>query len=190
MTRVIDGVDYGPLAGLIGFWEGDKGMDIAPEPDGVEQNPYYETIECVPSGDVTNGEEQLLAIIRYHQVVKRKSTGKDFHNESGYYTWDRATGVITQSLVIPRGVAVIAGGSARQADGETIISVRASLDDDDYSIVQSPYMRDKASTQSFSHSINVSGERFSYQETTVIDIYGRLFDHTDENTLTKSRHRV
>ena len=36
--------DYGPLTNLIGTWNGDKGMDIAPEPDGTEHNPYYETI--------------------------------------------------------------------------------------------------------------------------------------------------
>ena len=33
-------IDYGPLALLIGTWEGDKGVDIAPEPDGTENNPY------------------------------------------------------------------------------------------------------------------------------------------------------
>ena len=26
-------VDYGPLALLLGTWEGDKGLDISPEPD-------------------------------------------------------------------------------------------------------------------------------------------------------------
>ena len=33
-------IDYGPLAGLIGVWKGDKGLDVAPEPDGTENNPY------------------------------------------------------------------------------------------------------------------------------------------------------
>jgi hypothetical protein len=36
-------IDYGPLAGLIGTWNGDKGMDVAPEPEGVERAPYFET---------------------------------------------------------------------------------------------------------------------------------------------------
>ena len=39
----IDGVDYGPLAALVGTWKGAKGVDRAPEPDGEERNPYYET---------------------------------------------------------------------------------------------------------------------------------------------------
>ena len=49
-------VDYGPLSKLIGVWKGDKGMDIAPEPDGTEENPYYETItftEGIPATSFT-----------------------------------------------------------------------------------------------------------------------------------------
>ena len=34
-------IDYGPLAALIGTWEGDKGVDVAPEPDGTEEKLYY-----------------------------------------------------------------------------------------------------------------------------------------------------
>ena len=30
-------IDYGPLAGLIGTWKGDKGMDVSPEPEGTEE---------------------------------------------------------------------------------------------------------------------------------------------------------
>jgi len=48
--------DYGPLTDLIGTWKGNKGIDIAPEPDGIENNPYYETIIFEPIGDVTNAE--------------------------------------------------------------------------------------------------------------------------------------
>ena len=36
-----ENVDYGPLAALIGVWEGNKGVDIAPEPNGEETNPYF-----------------------------------------------------------------------------------------------------------------------------------------------------
>ena len=41
---VIDGVDYGPLAALIGVWKGDKGVDRAPEPDGDEMSDSESTI--------------------------------------------------------------------------------------------------------------------------------------------------
>ncbi|MBL1352143.1 MAG: hypothetical protein COA61_002220, partial [Zetaproteobacteria bacterium] len=45
-------INYGPLQQLIGTWKGDKGTDIAPEPDGEENNPYFETIIFEAIGDV------------------------------------------------------------------------------------------------------------------------------------------
>ena len=57
MSTTVNGVDYGPLSYLLGSWEGDNGMDVAPEPDDTEHNPYFETLMFEPSGDVTNGEQ-------------------------------------------------------------------------------------------------------------------------------------
>ena len=65
-------INYGPLTGLIGTWQGDKGLDVAPEPDGTEENPYYETITYQGIGDVCNAEEQRLVVIHYRQIVRRK----------------------------------------------------------------------------------------------------------------------
>jgi hypothetical protein len=77
-------IDYGPLTALIGTWQGEKGLDVAPEPEGTEENPYYETIVFEAGGDVTNAEIQTLAIVRYRQVVHRKSNGEIFHDQIGY----------------------------------------------------------------------------------------------------------
>ena len=109
---VIDGVDYGPLAVLVGTWKGDKGVDVAPEPDGDERNPFYETIVFEAAGDVTNAEEQTLAIVRYHQVVTRKSNDEVFHDQIGYWLWDASNNGIVETFVIPRGVGVAAEGTA------------------------------------------------------------------------------
>ncbi|WP_461518449.1 hypothetical protein [Porticoccus sp.] len=64
---------YGPLASIIDTWKGDSGMDVAPESDGIEQNPYYETLICEAAGDVKNAETQQLWVVRYRQEVRRKS---------------------------------------------------------------------------------------------------------------------
>ena len=63
----------GPLAGLLGVWKGDKGLDVAPEKAGPDENPFHETItfEAVP-GPVENAETQVLGCVRYVQVVQRK----------------------------------------------------------------------------------------------------------------------
>ena len=72
-SDIIAGISYGPLAALAGVWTGDKGIDISPEPDGQEDNPYYETISFEPIGTFNNAERQELAALRYHQLVSRKS---------------------------------------------------------------------------------------------------------------------
>jgi hypothetical protein len=184
-TTTIDGADYGPLAALIGNWEGDKGLDVAPDPDGPEENPYFETILFEAIGDLTNAESQTLAALRYHQVVCRKSNGNVFHNETGYWIWDASNGTVMQSFTIPRGVCLLAGGKADAST--TSLKVAAAVNDADWGIIQSPFMRDKARTTEFRHEITVTGNELSYSETTVVEIYGKTFDHTDRNVLTLCR---
>lgn len=186
IDTVIDGINYGPLALLIGVWEGDKGVDKAPEKDGEERNLFYETILFEAIGDVTNAEEQTLAVLRYHQVVHRKSNGKVFHNETGYWSWDSRNGEIVQSFAIPRSVAVVAGGKASvdpQNPAATIFEVRAADGDADWGIAQAPFMREKARTVAFTHKIIVEGDAMQYSQSTLLDIYGRSYDHTDINRL-------
>ncbi|NKB20709.1 MAG: DUF1794 domain-containing protein [Alphaproteobacteria bacterium] len=182
--------DYGPLTGLIGVWKGDKGIDIAPEPDGTENNPYYETITYTAIGDVENAEEQLLTCLHYTQVVQRKSNDKVFHHQTGYWMWDAAAKIVMHSLQIPRAVSVLAGGKCTWAvhhEGEAILDVSASADHDTWKIIESPFMAQKASTRSFSQKVVVGEHEMSYGQTTLVDIYGRKqFVHTDENTLTRS----
>ncbi len=188
--NIIDGLNYGPLASLVGTWEGDKGMDVAPEPDGKEENPFYESIFFEAIGDVTNAEKQTLSVLRYHQVVKRKSDDQVFHNETGYWMWDPATGVIMHSLTIPRGVCVLAGGKVDEGSyeyGNVVLEVNAKLGDKDWGIIQSPFMSQNASTTAFTHKITVKGDELSYAETTYLDIYGKSFDHTDANQLTRTK---
>jgi len=185
---IIEGVDYGPLARLVGTWEGDKGMDTAPEPDGSEENPYYERLCFEVVGDVENAESQTLAVLRYHQVVRRKSNDEVFHDETGYWMWDSATGIVMHALSIPRGVCLLAGGKSEKphtADASVTLEVEAAVGDERWGIVQSPFMQEKARTVEFRHRIFVSGNTLSYDETTLLEIYGRSFEHRDRNELTR-----
>ena len=181
-------LDFGPLAGLIGVWRGDAGTDVAPEPEGSETSPYFETITFTPVDDVvTNAESQELVALHYHQIVSRKSTGVVFHNETGYWMWDAAAATVMHALVIPRAVAVLAGGAYHgETDGEgrVVLEVAARLDDPDWGVVQSPFMRDHARTTEFRHRVVVGGGRLAYDETTMVEIYGRVFEHTDAGVLT------
>ncbi len=179
-------INYGPLSELVGEWVGDKGLDIAPEPDGIENNPYYETITFTAIGDVTNAEEQVLAAIHYRQIVRRKSNHKAFHDETGYWMWDAKEGIVMHSLTIPRAVSVLAGGAytgEKSTDGRIILEVSAGLDDNKWKIIQSPFMQKNANTIKFRHRITVGNGKLSYTETTDIEIYGKIFEHTDQNEL-------
>jgi hypothetical protein len=186
-STVFEGIDYGPLFGLIGSWQGDKGKDLSPKPDGEEESPYYETILYEAIGDVTNAGSQTLAVLRYHQVVTRKSDDQVFHNETGYWCWDSKTGVVMHSLTIPRGLALLAGGKGvTKNDGSTEINVTAEIDSKEWGIVQSPFMRENARTIGFRHNLVIKGEELSYDETTVLEIYSKTFDHTDSNILKRT----
>lgn len=187
-SSVIDGVDYGPLAVLVGTWRGDKGMDKSPEPVGEEKSPFYETIVFKAAGDVSNAEKQCLSIVRYHQVVQRKSNDEVFHDQIGYWLWDKDTGVIMQSFTIPRGLALVAGGTATvKAPDAVVLQVKAALNDADWAITQSPFMRDNASTKAFTHRVTVHGDTMVYAESMLLGIYDREYNHTDTNELHRDK---
>ncbi len=184
--KTISDIDYGPLEGLIGIWKGDKGQDIAPEPDGQEENSFYETITFTDIGDVSNAEIQDLAVVHYHQIVHRKRDDKMIHNETGYWMYDPKEKVIMHSLTIPRGLSLLAGGefnNKTDKEGNIILEVAASRDDADWGIVESPFMQNNASTVSFRHKIRLGKEKLIYSETIMVDIYGKVFEHTDDNEL-------
>jgi len=180
-------VDYGPLKALIGIWKGDKGLDIAPDPDGIEENPYHETMEFTAVGDVTNAESQTLAVIRYVQKVYHKGHGAQIHDQTGYWLWDAQKQEVIHSIAIPRGVCLLAGGKVtNENDDEVMLTVKASVDDKNYSIVQAPFMSDKAKTTAFELTLTLSDDKLHYKETTMVDIYGgKNFEHVDENYLTR-----
>jgi hypothetical protein len=89
------------------------------------------------------------------------------------------------SLTIPRGVGLLAGGTSKKTDNGVVLEVSASEDDEDWQIVQSPFMLQNARTVEFRQSINVTDDRLSYKETTILEIYGKHFEHTDENEMVR-----
>lgn len=175
--------NYGPLEGLIGTWEGGRGSDLAPARDGDIETPYFETIVFEAIGGPTNAGEQDLAVLRYHQVVSRKDDGEAFHDEIGYWIWDAAADVVTHSLAIPRGVTLVASGTSHSAEGALVLAV--DTDGEKGDIAQTAFMKDKARTTRFHHTITLAGDTLTYSETTVLEIYGRTMDHTDANILTR-----
>lgn len=179
-------VDYGPLAGFVGVWTGDQGVDVSPEPKEDEQSTYYERLVFEPAGDVDNADSQVLVMLRYNLIVMRKRNDEVFHNEAGFLSWDAERGLIMQSFAIPRGLALVGGGAAEVVDGVVSIDIQAAADDPQWPISQAPFLSEKARTLSFTRNYRLEGDTLTYVQTTNLEIYGRNVEHTDTNVLTRS----
>jgi len=71
MNSIINGVDYGPLAQLIGKWIGNKGLDNAPDANANPDKTFF-TDEMVftASGPAENAEEQnLVSTIKNENLI-------------------------------------------------------------------------------------------------------------------------
>ena len=191
MNTLIDDIDYGPLAQLIGKWIGQKGLDIAPETDGSEENnPYIDELEFKAAGAAENAEQQQLVAVLYRHIVRKQENGLIFHDQIGHWIYEPATGLLMHSLTIPRGVCLLAGGEINKKDDEYHFNVKASAGSDTFGISQSPFMLDKAKTKAFEMNLRVKGDQMSYEETTSLHIYGKDFEHIDTSSLTRSKYDV
>lgn len=176
--------ELGPLQILIGVWQGQSGQDSSPEPDGTETNIFRERLEFNPVRPFSNAEEQRMLAVQYHQVIYRIKDNKQIHDQSGYYSWDEASQTLIHSFTIPRGVSVIAGGSCEvDHKNRHRFKVSASVGDAEWPISQAPFMAKKARTLSYTQTMKVAGSELNYEQTMLLDIYGREFEHTDANTL-------
>ena len=173
-----------PLSKMVGTWKGDMGIDIAPKPEIDENNPYYETLTIEPVDiNIENAEEQELLAVMYTQIVREKSNDKVSHSETGYWIWDKKENIIMNSFCIPRGVSVLAGGEVKLTNNELQFNVSVKENDTKWGIVQSPFMLKKAKTLSFKREFKISGNKLTYSQETMLDIYGKVFSHTDANIL-------
>jgi hypothetical protein len=96
---------------------------------------------------VNNAEKQNLAVLRYLQVVGRKTNDKVFHNKIGYWISDKADRTIMQSFSIPRGVAALAGDNCpapEDISAQITLSVKAVAGDLTFGVLQSPFMEANA----------------------------------------------
>lgn len=187
MNTIIDGINYGPLAQLLGKWVGGQGLDIAPDADAApDRSPYTDELTFTTAGPAENAEEQQLVAVKYHHVVRKQENGQVFHDQIGHWIYEPSTGLVMHSLTIPRGICLLAGGKAAQNSDETIFEVEAKVGNDTFGIVQSPFMFDKAKTKAFQMRLAVKGNELHYKEVMSLFIYGKDFEHIDESNL----HRV
>jgi len=175
----------GPLTRMIGTWEGDKGLDIALDDDrsGSENNLFRERISFVPF-DAPSNHEQYLAGLRYNMIAWRIDEKKPFHEEYGYWLWDAADKQIMRAFVIPRGISILAGGTAENDANEfDLVATHGSTT---YGVCANPFLDREFKIVRFSMKVKFHADQtFSYDQDTQIQVPGKpeIFHHRDRNTL-------
>lgn len=180
--------ELGPLAHLLGIWEGEKGNDIAPsdKPHDNRQpttSAYRERMVFEPTGRVDN-HEQVLYGLRYSTRAWRIGAPDPFHEELGYWMYEPATGLILRCFMPPRGMTILAGGKADAT--ATRFSLEAKSGDPVFGICSSPFLTAEFKTERYTLDVEVLGaDSFRYVSHTFMKMKGReaLFDHEDANTV-------
>ena len=177
--------DWGPLGALVGEWEGEGGLDTAYSHARHEVlgTPYLEKLTFKPFGPVQNGRQALYGL-DYKSAMWRDDQDNPFHTEVGYWLWDGATGEIMRGFVVPRGITVLAGGTAT-ADA-TSFTLAAVPGDPNYTIGENKYLTEHASTLSYNVDVTINDDgSWSYAEVTMLKMseFPEPFAHTDHNTL-------
>ena len=177
--------NLGPLRRLAGIWEGKRGVDINPKADGPETREYIERIEMQPIDPQANGP-QLFYGLRYHVHVNTPDEDITFHDQVGYWLYERATGLILQTLAIPRGQVAIAAGHA-QPDDQALV-VRAERGQTEYGICSTSFLEQAFRTDSYQLDVSFHDDgSWSYVSDTMLLVKGQSepFLHRDRNRLVK-----
>ena len=177
--------NLGPLRPLAGVWEGAKGLDVNPKAAGPERAQFIERIALQPIDAQANGP-QLFYGLRYHTRIIKPGEAPTYHDQVGYWLWEPATGLILQTLAIPRGQVAMASGYA--APDATKFRLSAKRGETDYGICSTTFLEQAFRTLSYDIDVTILPDgRWSYFETTVLMVRGQPepFPHEDSNTLTR-----
>jgi hypothetical protein len=176
--------NLGPLRRLAGTWRSDTtGLDTSPKAEGPEQRKYREHIRMEPIDPQPNGP-QLLYGLRYHIHINTEEELTTFHDQVGYWLWEPATGLIMQSIAIPRGQVVLAGGTAKA--GDMSISVEARRGDTRFGICSTTFLEEAFRTDYYRIDITFNADgSWTYVTRTDLAIRGQTpaFNHADTNTM-------
>ena len=177
--------NLGPLRRLAGTWEGRKGVDLNPKADGPERRTFIERIDLQPIDAQANGP-QLFYGLRYHTRILATDEDTTFHDQVGYWLWEPATGLVQQSLAIPRGqVALAAGHATADADRLVLTATRGGTE---YGICSTTFLEQAFRTDSYRIEVTFNPDgSWSYVQDTMLAVHGQAepFRHRDVNTLVK-----
>lgn len=174
---------FGPLAALIGEWEGSEGLDVSfhNAVGKLGETKYRERVTMEPFGPVANGKQTLYGL-DYRMAAWREGEESPFHTEIGYWLWDAATGQVMRCFMVPRGSTVLAGGTASPTASS--FSLEANVGTETWGILSNPYLAENARTTKYTCLVSTGADTFSYEScTSYVHVKGGAVAHTDRNTL-------
>jgi hypothetical protein len=177
--------NLGPLRRLAGTWQSMAGADVNPKADGPERRQYREHAVFEPIDPQANGP-QLFYGLRYHMHINTPEEDIAFHDQVGYWLWEPATGLVLQSLTIPRGQAVLAAGHAAPGDDRLVLT--ATRGRTDHGIVSTEFLEYAFRTDAYRIEVTFDPDgSWSYVLETSLAVRGQegLFNHRDTNRLVK-----
>ena len=177
--------NLGPLRRLAGIWEGARGVDLNPKAAGPQRKEFSERIELQPIDYQLNGP-QIFYGLRYHTYIRSPGEEATFHDQVGYWLWEPATGLVLQSLAIPRGQVALAAGHA--APDATSLVLSAKRGDTQYGIASTFFLEQAFRTDSYRIEITFNADgSWRYVQDTMLMVKGRSepFAHRDVNTMVK-----
>ena len=105
MSIDADLAKLGPLGVLAGTWEGQPGTDVAPgDPDRntTALSKFRERMTFEPIGLVDNHDQNLYGL-RYSTLAWRVDEVDPFHQEVGYWLWERVPRAAVRRTEAARG---------------------------------------------------------------------------------------
>ena len=175
--------NLGPLRRLAGTWEGVKGVDLNPKAEGPERREFTERMVFEPIDPQANGP-QLFYGLRYHTRILATDEDATFHDQVGYWLWEPATGLVMQTLAIPRAQVAMAAGHA--APDAAILVLTAKRGETEYGICSTAFLEHAFRTDSYRIEVTFNPDGgWSYVLDTMLVVHGKPFQHRDTNTLYK-----
>ncbi|HEV8407889.1 MAG TPA: heme-binding beta-barrel domain-containing protein [Sphingomicrobium sp.] len=177
--------NLGPLRRLAGRWRSVSGLDRSPKPHGPEERQYIEQMDFEPIDAQANGP-QLFYGLRYHIHINTPEEDITFHDQVGYWLWEPATGLVLQTVAIPRGQVAIASGKARPEDDRIVLT--AERGQTEYGICSTAFLEYAFRTDRYQIEVTFNPDgTWSYVIETTLTVRGQAdpFIHRDANTLTK-----
>src|SRR5258708_36453964 len=147
--------NLGPRTRMAGVWEGARGLDVKPKPEGPKRQAFVERIELQPIDPMTNGP-QLFYCLRYHTYIVKPGLTKLYHDQVGYWQWEPATGTVIQSLAIPRGQIAMAVGKAG-ADAKSF-ELGATRGTETYGICSNPVLEHAVKTIEYRIKVDINAD--------------------------------